>query len=337
MSRRFIKYRTSDGFVLGEGFKNRGVIREVQEGISSRTLGVLSTDIFSKKILVVGVGSVGSYIAEQLVRSGVGAMIIMDPDVVEYANLSRTVYMAYDVGKSKVNRLAKRLKRINPGLEVECWRRDIQTCSSEELVGIFSKCDVIVATTDDPQAQRVINRFAYGLGKPAVFVGLYEGAEGGEVIISIPGETPCYQCATSVRHEMEQTTGEVGVKTDYGTGKLEGVVALGVDIQHVASASVKIILSLLVPSESNVKLKGFLAPAIEKGFSYLTFSMKDQYWFYPYIFEGTPGQYAYQSVWLSPLRNEECVVCGKIEQDIDSLMMTPVKMPTLANIRKAVD
>lgn len=343
MSRRFIKYKTSNGFVLGTNFKKKSMrlseetVGHIQAGIFARTLGVLPEDISTKRVLVVGVGSVGSYIAEQLVRSGVGSLTIVDPDIVEYANLSRTVFTVHDVGQAKVGRLAQHLRNINPAVRVECFGEDIQSFEADELARIFLHCDVIVAATDDPQAQRTINRFAYGLGKPAVFIGLYEGAEGGEVILSIPELTPCYQCATSIRHEIEQSAGEVGLKTDYGTGKLEGVVALAADIHHVASAAVKIVLSLLVPEDSKVKLKGFLTPAIKKEFSYLTFSMRDQYWFYPHIFEGVPGQYAYQSVWLSPTRNEECMVCGKVERDFTSLAMAPAKTPTLANIRKALD
>ncbi|HYK73585.1 MAG TPA: ThiF family adenylyltransferase [Pseudoneobacillus sp.] len=339
MSRRFIRYKKSDGFVLGPNFKKRsfvGTVNQIHEGIFARIRGVLSEDILTKRVLVVGVGSVGSYISEQLVRSGVGSLIVVDPDIVEYANLSRTVYTVHDVGQAKVDRLKEHLLTINPVIVVESFEKDIQAFGAEELATIFLPCDVIVAATDDPQAQRTINRFAYGLGKPAVFVGLYEGAEGGEVVVSIPGKTPCYQCATSIRHELEQSTGKVGAKTDYGTGRLEGVVALSADIHHVASAAMKIILSLLVPEDSDLKLKGFLTSAIKKEFNYLTFSMKDQYWFYPHIFQGVPGQYAYQSVWLSSVRNEDCVICGKEESEFTSVTMDPVKTPTLANIRKAM-
>lgn len=307
-----------------------------QEGIFSRTLGVLSKDIINKKVLVVGVGSVGSYISEQMIRSGVGNLILIDPDEVEYSNLSRTNYFVSDVGKAKVVALAGHLYNINPTIQLEYYDLDIHTFNSTQLNALFIQSDVVVAATDDPSAQRTINRFAYSNGKPAVFVGLYEGADGGEVILSIPEATPCYQCATSIRHQVEQVSGDVTVKTDYGTGKLEGVIALPADIHHVSSAAVKIILSLLIPEESNVKLKGFVLPAIKKDFTYLTFSMKDQYWFYPHIFQDVPGQYAYQSVWLTPTRNENCPVCGDLQMRTEN-SYSPVTTPSLANIRKAIE
>lgn len=310
--------------------------QKIQEGIFSRTSGVLSKDIIEKRVLIVGVGSVGSYISEQLIRSGVGKLSIIDPDIVEYSNLSRTSFIVNDIGKAKVKALAEHLTHINPTIQMKSYERNIHTFDAIELNEIFSRSDVVVAATDDPSAQRTINRFAYANGIPAVFVGLYEGADGGEVILSIPEVTPCYQCATSIRHEVEQTAGNVAVKTDYGTGKLEGVIALSVDIHHVSSAAVKMVLSLLIPDDSDVKLKGFVQSALEKDFSYLTFSMTDQYWFYPHIFQEVPGQYAYQSVWLSPTRNADCPICGNVQTRTES-SFAPVSTPTLANIRKVLD
>lgn len=309
---------------------------KIQEGIFSRTVGLLSKDIITKRVLVIGVGSVGSYISEQLIRSGVGQLTVIDPDIVEYSNLSRTVYYIHDVKKAKVTALAQHLYNINPSIKLNCYEKDINDFSSTDLSEIFRQADVIVATTDDPKAQRVINRFAYGNGIPSIYVGLYEGANGGEVILSIPGRTPCYQCATSVRHKIEQSTGDVGIKTDYGTGKLEGVMALGADIHHVSSAAVKIVLSLLIPETSEVKLKGFVSESLDREFSYLTFSMKDQYWFYPHIFDGVPGQYAYQSVWLTPTQNEECPICSNSKDRLEDIM-SPVKTPSVESIRKAIN
>lgn len=308
---------------------------DVVEGIFSRTLGVLSKDILTKRVLVVGVGSVGSYISEQLTRSGVGKLTVIDSDTVEYSNLSRTVYTIQDVGKPKVEGLARQLYQINPTINLKIYHQDINHFDAASLMEIFLQADVVVAATDDPQAQRVINRFAYGTGKPAVFVGLYQGAEGGEVILSIPEKTPCYQCSTSIRHELEQNAGDVGVKTDYGTGKLEGVIALAADIHHVASAAVKMILSLMIPEESDVELKGFVSEAIEKEFTYLTFSMKDHYWFYPHLFQGVPGQHAYQSVWLTPTRKEDCPICGNVAGRT-GLNLAPVTTPSSESIRKAL-
>jgi hypothetical protein len=163
---------------------------------------------------------------------------------------------------------------------------------------------------------------------------MYAGAQGGEVILSLPEHTPCYQCATSTRHEMEQETATVSAATDYGTGRLTGEIALSADIQHVSSAAVKMALTLLTPYSAEANIKNFLDRAIENQMTYLTLSMVPDYWFYPAIFGETSGQYAYQSIWLTPTRRTDCAVCGDQEHR-ESPTETPLRAPALGDLRNA--
>lgn len=70
-------------------------------------------------VAVIGVGGVGGYAAEMLVRAGIGHLIILDSDVVSVTNKNRQL-LALDstVGKPKCEVLAARLKDINPGLDL---------------------------------------------------------------------------------------------------------------------------------------------------------------------------------------------------------------------------
>lgn len=305
---------------------NQLVLEEIQTALFARSHGILTQDIVNKCILIVGTGSVGSYIAENLVRSGVGVLILIDHDRVELANLCRTTYKVEDVGNFKVEALANHLLAINPLLKLTIKPQKITDFDSAELIQLVQEADLILATTDELKAQRIINHFAYHCQRPAIFVGLYEGAKGGEVVLSIPEQTPCYLCATSIRHQAEENFGKVSQSTDYGTGRLVGEVALSVDIHHVSSVAVKLALSLLLPEDSDANLKNFAKSSIEKGFTFFTTSMDADYWFYPQIFGNTPGQYAYQSVWLTPQQQETCPVCGKSEHrnhPSESLIDTP--------------
>jgi len=291
---------------------------EIQQGLFARSQGILSQHISSKRVLIAGTGSVGSYFAEQLVRSGVGALTLIDPETVETANLCRTTYDFTDLGSPKVEALAKRLLHINPLLELTVQPKSLLDYEVETFDALVQQADLIVATTDDPAAQRILNRFAYFHGKPALFVGLYKGAEGGEVIVTIPDRTPCYLCATANRHKAEADLGRVSADGDYGNnGRVMGEVAIAADIHHVTSVAVKMALSLLLPEDAEAKLKGFLNPAIDAGLNYLTLSMVPNYWFYPGVFGDTPGQYAYQSVWLTAKSREECPVCGSVHHRVD--------------------
>lgn len=73
----------------------------------------------SCRVLVVGVGGVGAYAAEMLVRAGVGRMTIIDSDSVALSNINRQLIALHStVGLDKVDVLAKRLNDINPHLEL---------------------------------------------------------------------------------------------------------------------------------------------------------------------------------------------------------------------------
>ena len=297
-------------------------------GLFARSAGILSRDLRHRRTLVAGCGSVGSYVAEQLARSGVGAFALLDPERVEAANLSRTAYRAADVGRLKTEALAGHLLQVDPTLCLDRHAVSLAELEPPALDAIVREADLVVAATDDPGAQRALNRFAYARDKPALFVGLYAGARGGEVLATVPGRTPCYLCATRTRGSVERAAGRVAGEVDYGTSRLQGEHALGADIQHVASAAVKLALALLLPEGSDAGLRSFAEEVLAGGASYLTMSMVPRYWFYPRIFGDTAGQGAYQSVWLAPSSDEECPVCGAADHRVDPLEV-PMRAPRL--------
>jgi hypothetical protein len=153
------------------------------------------------------------------------------------------------------------------------------------------------------------------------------------VILTVPERTPCFLCATRARRAVERTSGSVAPTIDYGTGRLAGENALGADIQHVASAAVKLALSLLVPDG---KLGAVAAGAVAEGATYLTLSTVPSYWFYPRVFGDVPGQGAFQSVWLTPVRAEGCTVCGATADRIDPLDV-PLRAPSREALAALVD
>ncbi|HEY6005669.1 MAG TPA: ThiF family adenylyltransferase [Anaeromyxobacter sp.] len=296
--------------------------------LHERSAGIVSSSLRDRNVLVAGLGSVGSYLAEQLARSGLGGLALLDPDAVEAANLSRTAYAAEDVGRTKPEALARRLLSVAPALRLTLHPVAVEDLAAAQLDALVRAADLVVAATDDPAAQRALDRFAYARQRPALFVGLYAGAQGGEVILTVPERTPCYLCATRARHAVERTAGRVERQADYGTGRLAGESALGADIQHVASAAVKLALSLLQPGG---KLGALAEGAVSDGTPYLTLSTVPRYWFYPEIFRDVPGQGAFQSVWLSPVRKEDCPVCGPPGARVD-----PLEVPLRAPSREAL-
>jgi hypothetical protein len=300
-----------------------------RDALFARSAGLLSRALCERSALVAGCGSVGSYLAEGLARAGVGGLALVDPDAVDPANLSRTAYDVRDVGRPKVEALARHLLSVNPALRLDLRGSPVEGLGPAGVDALVRGADLVVAATDDGSAQRALNRFAYARGKPALFVGLYAGAQGGEALVTVPERTPCYLCATRARHQAERAAGRVAREVDYGTGRLAGEVALAADIQHVASAALKLGLSLLSGGAGAPGLASFAEAAVADGMPYLTLSTVPRYWFYPQVFGDVAGQGAYQSVWLTPTRAADCPVCGAAEQRADPLA-APLRPPRAA-------
>ena len=87
----------------------------------SRTEILIGKDNIDKlaqsKVAVFGVGGVGSYVVEALVRAGIGEITIIDADVIDETNINRQLLATIDVvGQAKVDVLEKRILSINPAI-----------------------------------------------------------------------------------------------------------------------------------------------------------------------------------------------------------------------------
>lgn len=298
----------------------------------ARTRGLLPASLAEKRVLITGTGTVGTYAAEQFVRSGIMLLDLLDPERVERANLSRTSFRAADVGDLKVVALARNLLNINPCASISQHAVSIQDLGVAGLDEIVKAADLVFNAADDPSAVKALGRFAYARGKPFVSVGLFAGAQGGEVIVSVPERTPCIECETQFRRTMEQEAGRVSLRTDYGTGRLQGEAALGVDVHHVASAAVKLSLSLMMPIDAKGSLRDLAEGAVNAKTPYLLMGMVPNYWFFPALFRDVPGQHAYQAVWAEVEGNPDCPICGKYRVDP---LAVPLKSPSAAAFGRA--
>lgn len=87
------------------------------------------------KVLVVGLGGVGSFAAEFLARAGVGKMIIADGDVVDITNINRQLPALHStIGQHKVELVGDRLMDINPNLELTKINEFLEPERMEELI-----------------------------------------------------------------------------------------------------------------------------------------------------------------------------------------------------------
>lgn len=289
----------------------------------------------SSSVTLIGLGSVGSYMAEQFIRSGLGSITLIDPDIVEVSNISRTTYTLQDINRKKTEALESKLRFINPDTLITCLPSTLQSIGGVALNEIIEQSTIVVAATDDPNAQSLINSCTFYSSIPSVFVGLYKGAKGGEVATTIPSVTPCLQCMTGLRRNIDLGESQISRKMNYGTNRLTGEIALNSDIQHVSSAALKISYSLIASLKGvESSVSNFIPNAISQEKHFLTMGMEADYWFYPEIFKNTAGQYAFQSVWLTASNLDECHICGLDAENTESPYQYIKSIPSQNSIRE---
>jgi ThiF family len=165
-------------------------------------------------VVLVGVGSVGSLMALELARCGVGHMVLVDGDKVEVQNLSRHVALDHYVGTNKAEALATHLRLNVPDLDVGAAPHNLdESFSDEQIDELLAPADLIVIATDERRAQRRIARRALAMDIPAVIPGLYAD-RGGEVFVQLnPGEA-CFMCWDGFRDDDLRVRGVSSVNAD---------------------------------------------------------------------------------------------------------------------------
>ncbi len=142
------------------------------------------------KVCIVGVGGLGNPIATRLVAMGVGKLRIIDRDVIELSNLHRqTMFDESDVGQVKVEIAAKKLKKLNPDVEIESLPISINDYTAFDAV---EGCDVVIDALDSVNARYALNKACVEKNIPFV-TGAAVGVSG-QAFTILPGKSACYSC-----------------------------------------------------------------------------------------------------------------------------------------------
>ena len=144
-------------------------------------------------VLLIGCGALGTAIAEQLVRAGIGHLIVADRDIVELTNLQRqTLFDEKDAaeGAPKAAAAAERLGMINSSVKVTPLVMDVHAGNVEGF--LKEKPHVIVDGTDNVQTRYLVNDVSVKHDIPWVY-GAAVGTEG-RVMAVRPAKGPCLRC-----------------------------------------------------------------------------------------------------------------------------------------------
>jgi molybdopterin/thiamine biosynthesis adenylyltransferase len=142
------------------------------------------------RVFIAGAGGLGSPAAIYLAAAGVGTIRIADHDTVELSNLNRQVlHWDENMGMAKIDSAAAKLKKLNPGVNIEAIAETITEDNISQLAAGF---DLIVDAMDNLPARYLLNKTALEKGIP-FFHGAVYGFEGRAMTI-IPGKTACLNC-----------------------------------------------------------------------------------------------------------------------------------------------
>ncbi|MGB4961093.1 MAG: tRNA threonylcarbamoyladenosine dehydratase [Saprospiraceae bacterium] len=113
-------------------------------------------------ILLVGLGGVGSYAGEFLVRAGVGKLTIIDGDTVDVTNINRQMQALHStIGQSKVALLVSRFKDINPDIDMKSYEQFMEPSDMENLL-VAERYDFILDCIDSVTPKLTLLRMAKG-------------------------------------------------------------------------------------------------------------------------------------------------------------------------------
>lgn len=127
------------------------------------------------KVLIVGVGGLGSPIATYLTGAGIGRIGIIDDDVVDITNLHRQVlYTEEETGQSKAECAKRRLRALNSEVEIDAYHMRLTKDNAKELI---SRYDIVVDGIDNFATRYIVSDECQRQGKPYVY-GAIRGLEG---------------------------------------------------------------------------------------------------------------------------------------------------------------
>jgi len=136
--------------------------------------------IASVRVGVIGVGGVGSWSANALVRSGVKKITLVDPDIIVESNINRQCHANYDnLGKPKVIAMEEMLRQINPGVEVTGYDEEFCDSNAKKILD-SSNVDYWIDACDSVQAKvSLVSNLGKASGNQRTF--LVCGAAGGKI------------------------------------------------------------------------------------------------------------------------------------------------------------
>lgn len=263
-----------------------------------RLIGTNNLDHLSRmRVGVIGLGSGGGFVALSLAMSGVGHFVLVDDDTLDAVNVVRHVADLRDVGRPKAEVVADLIRQRNPHATVLAVVGRI-----EQHLDILDTLDLLIVGVDGEGPKYIINEACLSRHLTAVYAGVYERGEGGDVVLIEPYQGPCYACwAAELRDGLKLN--DAAEELDYGMigpeGTIEAEPGLWLHVARVAGVQADIALNtLLQGTDVHKTLPGNTVILANSAIE---------------IIDGQTSL-PHTAVWVTIQRDPHCLVCGDLVQ-----------------------
>ncbi|MCH7535214.1 MAG: molybdopterin-synthase adenylyltransferase MoeB [Bacteroidetes bacterium] len=165
--------------------------------------------LLDSRVLIIGLGGLGSSSSVYLAAAGVGHLVLVDFDEVDISNLQRQiVHATNDIGRLKVDSAKEHLLELNPEIQITTIDHKIEDTALEEQVKLAT---VVVDCSDNFQTRFAINEVCVRLKIPLVSGAAIRFEAQVSVFNSNHRDSPCYRCLYDTEATVEQTCTANGV------------------------------------------------------------------------------------------------------------------------------
>lgn len=165
--------------------------------------------LLNARVLIIGLGGLGSPAAMYLAAAGVGELVLNDDDRVDLSNLQRQIAHTTDnLGEPKTLSAQKNLARLNPEVRLRTLNHRLEGAALEAAV---ADADVVLDCSDNFATRFAVNAASVVTGTPLVSGAVIRFE--GQLAVFTPGEadSPCYNCLYAVQGELAETCARTGV------------------------------------------------------------------------------------------------------------------------------
>ncbi len=218
-----------------------------------------------KKVVIVGVGAIGSEACKELSAAGIGRFTLIDYDFFEAGNTVRHAADLNHIGEHKVNVVKKIIESRNPKAIVDTIPTDIFNLSVNDITVLFEEGCMVLDCTANQLVEKYLSKICTQRGLTLVLAAVSRGGLTGNVLAVVPGESACLDCLTKQQlnqvpaslHNIANLEDTMPDNTICSSPAMPGS---GIDTREVALQAARVSLQLIFRNEGNIfypKMRGY--------------------------------------------------------------------------------